>query len=151
MKSLLILFGIISLHHTTLCQSYTDYYNLGYEKMNAGEVQGALTYLNKALELNRTYSKALLLRGICFEQLMQKQKDNNTKALYYALCIADFDSFLSMNPEDHSALVLKGNTHMSWYFATKKSGIKDKACACWLMARSMGNKDAASFIVKYCK
>jgi hypothetical protein len=101
--------------------------------------------------MNPVYSKAILARGSCYNLLMNNEKEINTKALYYVVCIRDFDKYISINSSDGVGYTLRANSNMAWYYASKKIEYKIKACADWLVASSLGFNQAQIFLNKYCQ
>ena len=151
MKSILIILLSISFNTKSFCQSSSDFYNQGYQKSISGDLEGAVKFYNTAIDMSPTYSKAILARGACFNILMNNEKDINAKAIYYVLCLKDFDKYISLDVTDSKGYVLRANSNMTWYASSKKIEYRDKACADWQLAKSLGDNQAQIFASKYCQ
>lgn len=144
MVTMLLIVGVIN------AQTEVDYYNSGYQKSLSDNYDGAIKDFNTALNINSNYTKALIGRAFCFQKLINKEKDKNTKLIYYALCIKDLDYLISQT-EDKRYITLRGNTHYSWYLYSKNYKYGTLACADWKKAYALGDLKAGEFLIDYCK
>lgn len=141
---------LLALSYNLQAQTEVDYYNSGYAKTMLENYEGAVIDFNSALKINPNYSKARLTRGIAYQQLMNNEKDKNRKAIFYLLCVEDFD-YLITQKNDLQYLTIRGNVHMSWYFYSKNIKYKTLACADWKKAHALGDIKAGEFLKNYCK
>lgn len=150
MKKIFLITTMLLIFWRGSAQAEVDYYNSGYAKTMLENYEGAVVDFNSALKINPNYSKARLARGIAFQQLMNNEKDKNRKAIYYVLCVEDFD-YLITKKIDKQYLTIRGNVHMSWYFYSKKIKYKTLACGDWKKAYALGDIKAGEFLTSYCK
>lgn len=146
----IIIFTILLISSKLHSQSYIDYYNSGYKKALIENYDDATTDFSKSLEINPNYTKARLARAISYQQIMNKEKDKNAKAIYYVLCIKDFDYLISQI-EDKQYFTLRGNMHYGWYLYSKNQKSKNSACSDWRFASELGDTKAGEFLRDYCK
>lgn len=141
---------LLALSYNLQAQTEVDYYNSGYQKSLSDNYDGAIKDFNTALNINSNYTKALIGRAFCFQKLMNKEKDKNTKLIYYALCIKDLDYLISQT-EDKRYITLRGNTHYSWYLYSKNYKYRTLACNDWKKALALGDVNAEEFLANYCE
>ena len=150
-KSLITYFVFfLSLSFNLQAQNEIDYYNSGYQKSLSENYKLAIKDFTSALNINPSYSKARLARALCYQQLMDNEKEKNAKAIYYVLGIKDLDYLLSKN-EEKQYLTIRGNINMSWFFYTKNNKYRDLACFDWKRGYELGELKAGEFIRNYCK
>lgn len=111
--------------------------NRGVEKINVGDLKGALIDLNNALESKKLDSLGLAT-AYRFRGHLYFKKGKIDKA------IDDLTSSLEYNPKNEYALVTRGN-----YYKIK--GLKDEACADYRKAGDLGFISIYEKIKAYCK
>jgi tetratricopeptide (TPR) repeat protein len=110
--------------------------NRGIEKMYLGDLVGALTDLNKAIQSKKldslNFASAYRFRGILY-----LKKGNPDEA------INDLTEALKYNPKDEYALVNRADCY-------KQKGLKDKACEDYRKAADLGYVSIYKEIKEYC-
>lgn len=117
-----------------LQQEAATFFNSGNEKYKNGDVKGAISDYDKAIEMNPDYYKAYNNRAI----IETTELKNDTAAL------KDFDKAIEINPEYADAYLGRG---------TVKFNFKnlEGACKDWQKAHELGNIQASVQIKKYCR
>lgn len=107
--------------------------NLGYYKMAINDFTNAIRFSANYDEPSDQFYAFYFNRGVCHLKLEE-----------YAKAEKDFSSTLEINPYHHGAFANRG---MARYNLKDKRG----ACEDWQMASEQGYKEAAGYLVKYCR
>ena len=143
------------------------YYNLGEKTSDLGAYRKAITYFNKAIEINPDYLIAYLERAHCYEEMYYFDKaikdvefvlgkDKANPLAYNALgniyfgkadplkAIECYSKAIKISPSYTRAYYNRG-------YIYNEIGQKKDACADWKKAASLGNKRSLEMLAKYCK
>ena len=112
---------MLSIPRKAQADSAKFYFNRAYTKAEEGDYYGAISDLNKSIEINPSYANAYYNRG---------HAKHNIEDYYGA--ISDNNRAIQINPNNHAAYRNRG---MSKYAIGDKSG----ACSDWMKAISIGN------------
>jgi tetratricopeptide (TPR) repeat protein len=109
------------------------YYNRGNVKDRLADYTGSIADYTKALELQPGHYRAMFNRGHAYLVLEN-----------YAKAEPDFDAFIKMMPNYARAYYYRGFSR--YYLGNKKACCEDMQ-----KAASLGDKESASFVTKYCQ
>ena len=109
-------------------QSASTYVDAGIEKGKSGDLQGAITDFNKAIEINPQDAYAYYNRGIA------KEKSGD-----YQGAIADLNKAIEINPQYANAYNNRG-------IAKRKLGDDRGGCVDYKKAASLGNQGTAQWL-----
>ena len=109
-------------------QSASTYVDAGIEKGKSGDLQGAITDFNKAIEINPQDAYAYYNRGLAKSYL----KD-------YQGAIADYNKAIEINPQDADAYTNRGS-------AKQALGDNQGACVDVKKAVSLGHQGTAQWL-----
>ena len=165
MRKLFTLLSIIFLT-TSFAQNADEYLNIGIEKHNSKDLDGAIKEYSKAIKLDKNMTNAYLNRGMCEQALKNyndafKDFETATKlnpklasAFYckatvlvaqekFKQAITDLDKTIELDAKTANALTLRGQV---------KAQLGDKIGACkdFTTAEEIGDKKSDKLLRDYC-
>ena len=119
----------LELSPTEICLVYSM---RGNAKRNLGDLDGAISDQNKALDFDPLYADGYFNRGIA------KYKMGDLDG-----AVKDYTQVIKINPNDSDAFFNRGNVK-------KEMGEIKSACKDWEKAANLGDKEAEKLLEEYC-
>ena len=112
--------------------NYKIYNNRALVKGALDDFNGAISDLNKSIEINPNYAESYINRGVTYNVLNKP-----------SIAIENFDSAIKLNPNMQAAYLNRAITN-------QYLGNKDKVCPDLIKARDFGNNDVQNWINILC-
>lgn len=163
-KSAVFLFLVLPLW--VCAQSADEYFELGYNKYESDDYQGAIEAYSKAIDLSPDNPELYYHRGLCKSLLDMNEeaikdfdvaisKDPGYAEVWFERAYSKY--LLDMNDESiadyDQAIVLDpayGNAYFNRGTVKFELGLSDQACTDWKKALELGITIASQLVTEYC-